>query len=183
MSLPESFTISTYSLEGEQIQTTTVDTGQLEESMVAHFQTKFTRLSGDLELPFEEKLPGDVDFIDYRIGSDLNGAYVLYYFHDEVVFATLLLSGTDDTQETELMQVFKFLLLDSQDAEEPTEEEIEAVLASDQFDFPKVESRPAAFQVRLSPLKEDDEACDHIRRVDQHLAVAFFERTANTSTE
>ena len=69
-----------------------------------HFEKKLAHLSGDLELPFEDRLPGDSDFIEYRIGSDLNGAYVLYYFHDEVIFSSLLLSGTDELAETELMQ-------------------------------------------------------------------------------
>lgn len=153
---------------------TTVETSSLAEADTAYFQNKFRHLSGDLELPLEDKLPGKYEFIEYRIGSDLSGAFVLYYFHDEVVFASLLLSGSDNVAETELMQVFKFLLLDSDDDEEPTEEEIERVLSSDEFDFDAIQDRPVVLQIELS---DDDDATDqvkHIAEMDLSLATAFF---------
>ena len=48
------------------------------------------------------------------------------------------------------MQVFKFLLLDTDDLDEPTEEEIDAVLSSEEFDFSQTEIRPAVFEVQLT---------------------------------
>ena len=170
--------IATYSIVGESLGQETLETSQLESAHVKHFVNKFRHLSGDLELPLEDCLPGDREFLEYRIGSDLNGAYVLFYFHDEVVFASLLLSGTDETTETELMQVFKFLLLDTQDSEEPTEEEIDAVLSADAFKFEEVEARPAVFEVNLVDdldNAENQEALKHLTWMNRHLAKAFFD--------
>ncbi len=160
---------------GESLGQEEFSTSQVDSKSLDYFRKKFHHLSGDLELPLEDSLPGDIEHLDYRVGSDLNGAYVLYYFHDEVVFASLLLSGTDDTTETELMQVFKFLLLDTQDAEEPTEEEIEEVLASDAFEFEQLESRPAVFEVDLADGLDEPQTMKHVQDSNRILAQAFFE--------
>ena len=171
---PESFIVTIYSPEGETLRNEQVMATSLEASHLDYFAKKFRHLSGDLELPLEDQLPGGVDFLDYRVGSDGNGAYVLYYFHDEVIFASLLLSGTDDPIETELMQVFKFLLLDTNDEDEPTEEEIEEVLSSDAFDFPAIEQRPAVFEVQLSDPDDESLPIDHVISLNRHLGAAFF---------
>lgn len=172
---PKPFTVATYSSGGSLQREETVSDETLKPEHLDYFREKFLHLSGDLELPFEDALPGEFDFIDYRIGSDLNGAYVLYYFHDEVIFASLLLSGTDDETETELMQVFKFLLLDTDDQDEPTEEEIEEVLNSSEFDFPAIENRPAVFEVQLSGRADEEKTCAHASFMNRHLSQAFFE--------
>lgn len=172
MTSQESFIVTTYSAEGERLRNEQVIAANLDSEHLDYFAKKFCHLSGDLELPLEDQLPGGVDFLDYRIGSDLNGAYVLYYFHDEVIFASLLLSGTDEPIETELMQVFKFLLLDTNDEDEPSEEEIEEVLSSEAFDFPEVENRPAVFEVQLA--HEDALPMDHVISLNRHLGAAFF---------
>jgi hypothetical protein len=168
------FTVADYDNDGAVIEVTEVAIDQLDEMQVEWFEKKLARLSGDLELPLEGQLPGDIPHIDFRIGSDFNGAYVLYYLHDEVVFASLYLRGEDDLTETELTQVFKFLLLDSGDADEPSEDEIESVLASAAFDFPAVENRPVVYAVHFSNDPEEETECQHIKRMDQHLAAAFF---------
>lgn len=168
------FTVADYDNEGTVIEINEVTINQLDEPQVEWFEKKLARLSGDLELPLEGQLPGDIPHIDFRIGSDLNGAYVLYYLHDEVVFASLYLRGEDELTETELTQVFKFLLLDSGNADEPSEDEIESVLASTAFDFPAVESRPVAYTVQFSNDPKEEAECQHIKRMDQHLAAAFF---------
>jgi hypothetical protein len=172
--VPESFVLASYSAAGEFLNRCQINNGDLQPEHVAYFQQKFRHLSGDLELPLEDKLPGEFDFIEYRIGSDLSGAFVLYYLHDEVIFASLLLSGTDELPETELMQVFKFLLLDTGDAEEPTEDEIESVLSADEFDFESIADRPVVFQVELATDAEEAEKLAYVKKMDQQLSAAFF---------
>ena len=175
MTSADSITVASYCADGQFQKSETVDVRDLTSEHVRYFREKLSRLSGDLELPFEDRLPGESRFIDYRIGSDLNGAYVLYYFHDEVIFASLLLSGTDEMIETELMQVFKFLLLDTNEQDDPTEEEIEAVLNSDKYDFPSIIARPAVFEVPLSDREDEIEAADYVLMMNRHLSAAFFE--------
>ena len=173
-SAPDQFTVADYDNHGSVTRVTQISVEQLDAPLFDWFARKLARLSGELELPLEAQLPGDFPHIDFRIGSDLNGAYVLYYFHDEVVFASLYLRGTDDLSETELTQVFKFLLLDSADTEEPTEDEIENILAAAEFDFAAIESRPVAYNVQFSTEPNEAKECQHIKRMDQHLAAAFF---------
>ena len=170
----DSFTLATYSYQGELLTTTSVALEELAEETVDHFSAKLANLSGDLELPFESSFPGDHPFIEYRIGSDLFGAYVLYYFHDEVVFSSLMLSGCNEESETELMQVFKFLHLETSENENPTEEEIEAVLASSEFDFESVDQRPVVFEVPISVRPDESEQLESIINMNRHLAAAFF---------
>lgn len=181
------FPVAVYSAQGDRLQTEKVITADLDSNYIDYFDNKFRHLSGDLELPLEDQLPGGFDYLEYRIGSDRNGAYVLYYFHDEVIFASLMLSGTESVVETELMQVFRFLLLDTQDDDEPTEEEIEQVLASEAFDFESLESRPAIFEVQLSDPAPADETIpvNHVIRLNRHLGAAFFaiDRTESTPPE
>lgn len=173
MTSPESFTAALYSDDGVFQSSTQIQVADLETENVQYFQNKFRHLSGDLELPLEDKLPGEFDFIEYRVGSDLSGAFVMYYLHDEVIFASLLLSGLDEAAETELMQVFKFLLLDTGEEDEPTEEEIEEVLSSNEFEFGSITERPAVFQIELSN-EEEAQQVAHIAKMDRHLAAAFF---------
>lgn len=172
--IPESFVLASYSAAGELLNSNRINDVDLDSQNVHYFQEKFRHLSGDLELPLEDKLPGEFEFIEYRIGSDLNGAFVLYYLHDEVIFASLLLSGTDELAETELMQVFKFLLLDAGDEDEPTEEEIESVLTAEEFDFESITDRPVVFQVELATDANEAQKLAHVQKMDQHLSAAFF---------
>lgn len=174
LTIPEFFTVASYSADGAFQNSTRINTTDLNSQDVQYFQKRFRHLSGDLELPLEDKLPGEFDFIEYRIGSDLSGAFVLYYLHDEVIFASLLLSGTNEIAETELMQVFKFLLLDSGDEEEPTEEEIESVLSSEAFDFDLIADRPVVFQIELSSDENEAQQLAHVAKMDRNLSAAFF---------
>ena len=169
------FTLATYTYQGEKVATTSVSVDELDSQTVNYFEKELANLSGDLELPFESGFPGDHPFTEYRIGSDLFGAYVLFYFHDEVVFSSLMLSGTDQESETELMQVFKFLHLEtSENEEDPTEEEIEAVLASSQFDFESLDQRPIVFEVPIADQPDEMEQLEIIANMNRHLAAAFF---------
>ena len=168
------FTVASYTGDGIYQNSCQINSGDLDSAHVDYFRKACQGLSGDLELPYEDKLPGEFEYMEYRIGSDLNGAYVLFYFHDEVIFATLLLSGTDEEVETELMQVFKYLLLDTTDEDEPTEEEIEKVLASSNFDFAALSDRPIAFEVMLSAEPDEEAERSHVVRMGHNLAAAFF---------
>jgi len=170
----DSYQLATYSYQGELLETDSVSISGLASETVDHFKTELANLSGDLELPFESSFPGDHPYTEYRIGSDLFGAYVLYYFHDEVIFSSLMLSGTDEETETELMQVFKFLHLETNENEDPTEEEIEAVLASSEFDFESLQQRPAVFEVPISNRPDEMEQLETIAKMNRHLAAAFF---------
>lgn len=174
LTYPKQFTVAVYSSEGDSIGMETIETDDLDMTHLDYFEKKFKHLSGDLELPLEDRMPGSVEYLDYRIGSDRNGAYVLYYFHDEVIFASLMLSGTDAPVETELMQVFKFLLLDSDDQDEPTEEDIEEILSSPAFDFPAVEQRPAVFEVQLADPDDASLPIEHVVNVNRTMGAAFF---------
>ena len=169
-----SFDVTEFSEAGETLGTKSVDLTNLAGPHLDYFVNKFRHLSGDLELPLEDRLPGDNEALEYRIGSDLNGAYVLYYFHNEVIFASLILSGTDHETETELMQVFKFLLLDTDDLDEPTEEEIDAVLSSEEFNFSQTETRPAVFEVQLTGPEDSETPLEHVRQMNRALSAAFF---------
>ncbi len=168
----KNFTVAKFDSQGELLESGLC---QVEPNpTTVFFEQKLARLSGDFELPMEGKLPGEFDFIDFRIGSDLSGAYVLYYLHDEVVFASLFLRGKDEVSETELTQVFKFLLLDTNDSEEPTEEEIEEILNATSFNFDAIEDRPIAFTLRFSDEPDEVDACNHIEKMNICMAAAYL---------
>lgn len=158
---------------GKPLGTSKLTLQQLDSDTLQYFQKQTRRLSGDLELPLEDHLPGDFGFLEYRIGSDLNGAYTLYYYHDEVILASLFLRGRDSEAETELMQVFKYLLLDDQDEDDPTEEQLDSILSSTRFDFEKTTERPVAFAVAFQREGVEPEVYRHVAAMNQHLAFAF----------
>jgi len=166
-----------YIENGELDSTSSVDTGDLDQALVDHFTGDLKSLSGDLELPMERPVP-DIKHVEYRIGSDLKGgAFVLYYFHDELILASLLLKGVNDEPETDLLQVFKFLLLEPEGIDEeegPTDEQIDEILAIDAFDFESVSDRPALLSVVYELEPDADNAIEHVERMNNHLATAFF---------
>lgn len=173
-SVPPSFAVANFNDEGELLTTHSVNTAELDPETLAWFEKKTSRLSGDLELPLESRLPGEFSQIEFRIGSDRHAAYVLFYLDDEVVYASLYLRGRDEINEKELTQVFKFLLLDTSDDDDPTEEEIEEILSSPDFDFDAIADRPIAHSVQFSDPEEGTEALNHIQNMDRHLAAAFL---------
>jgi hypothetical protein len=72
------------------------------------------------------------------------------------------------------MQVFKFLLLDTDDLDEPTEEEIDAVLSSEEFNFSQFESRPVVFEVQLTDPEDGETPLEHVKHMNRTLSGAFF---------
>ena len=90
------------------------------------------------------------------------------------MFASLVLSGNDDEAEFELTQVFRYLLLDDSDEEDPSEEEVEATLNRDEFLFDDFEQRPIVFQIRLTDEPEFDDLSQKIADIDQSVSAAFL---------
>lgn len=166
-----------YLENGELDSTASIDTQDLDQTIVGHFTGDLKSLSGDLELPMERPVP-DVAHLEYRIGSDLKGgAFVLYYFHDELMMASLMLQGVNDGPEMDLLQVFKYLLLEPEGIDEeegPTDEEIDEVLAMDAFQFESVSERPALLSVVYELEPDAHEETKHVENMNAHLAAAFF---------
>ena len=102
---------------------------------------------------------------------------MLYYFHDELILASLLLKGVNEEPEMDLLQVFKYLLLEPEGIDEedgPTDEEIDEILALAAFDFESVTDRPAVLSVVYELEPDADEATEHVEKMNAHLATAFF---------
>lgn len=172
-----------YLENGELDVTRSVDSSALDSSTIEHFAAELKLLTGDLELPFESRFPGPVDHCEYRIGSDLRGgAYCMCYFHDELIRASLMLQGVNEGPETDLLQVFKYLLLEPDDIDEeegPTEEEIDSILSQEFFAFEKVEERPALYSVCYELEPDSPEADAHVESMMHHLAAAYFAMPAH----
>jgi hypothetical protein len=170
------FTVADFTPEGNPESVESFDTSILNEEHVAFFAKHLQHLSDDLELPLEGKLPVQSDFIEYRIGSESkNAAFVLYYHHDENVHISLFLRGENEEDEYELMQIIRCLLLNPNYEEDLGEEEIDSILDDARFDFEQVETRPALFTVTFWTAEEKD-VIQHIREMDRHLALAYFNR-------
>jgi hypothetical protein len=174
VTLSDSISLVRFDMSGDLIETTEYKTAELNPEHIDFFEKKFKHLSGDLELPLESRLPGNPEFMEFRIGSDIHGAFVLYYFHDEVIFTSVILSGTNEECETEMLQVFKFLLLDFDESEDPSEEEINSVLSSDRFQFESVETRPVVIEIQGSDHADEAEQCALAATMNRHLAAAFL---------
>lgn len=147
------------------------DSGYLHE-----LQLKLSRLSDDLELPLEAKAPGEHPFLEFRIGSNGQGAFAMYYLHDEILLASLFLTGTDDQADSALISVFRFLMLDEEDLENPSEQEISEILSSSAFDCRALASRPAVISVLISEQQPPSPEFSHAQVINLHLAATFFAR-------
>lgn len=174
------FQLHEYNSSGQLIGQRDIRTSDLDSETLNFFQRKLARLSHDLELPLESVLPGELPFLEFRIGSDGSAAYVLYYFHDEVLMASLILPGGDEQAEEELIDVFRFLLLDAEDSDEPTEEEIEQVLGSELFDFRNIQ-RPAVINISFASDPSDSPELDYVSKMNLHLAKAFCDKIERRS--
>ena len=175
----ESFTYAKWIESGELEETVETRIADLDDELLNHFRKAMKNLSGDLELPYEAPLPGEVSHCDYRIGSDLQGgAYVMFYLHDAIAVTSVMLQGVDDHHETQLLQTIKCLLLEPDDvdeAEDLTDEELDELLASEAFDFESVEQRPAVLSVLYDLEPAEPQAMAFIEKMNLHLAAAFME--------
>lgn len=177
--LIESFTYAKWIDNGELEETVETPIAGLGDDLIDHFRTALKNLSGDLELPYEASLPGEIPDCEYRIGSQLRGgAYVMFYFHDVAVMTSVFLQGADEHHETQLLETIKCLLLepdDADDAEDLTDEELDELLALDAFRFESVEQRPAVFSVVHDFEPAEPQVLALIERMNLHMAAAFME--------
>jgi hypothetical protein len=175
----ESFTYAKWIENGELEETVETKVAELDDALIGHFRKALKNLSGDLELPYEAGLPGEISHCEYRIGSDLKGgAYVMFYFHDAIATTTVMLQGTNEHHEKQLLETIKCLLLEPDDideAEDMTDEELDELLASEAFDFASIERRPAVFSVLYDLEPAEPEAMAFIEKMNLHMAAAFME--------
>ncbi len=171
--------VASYSSDGQLQGHSETQVDDSAVALVEHFIEKFTRLPGDLDLPLEEKIPGMNESAVLRICSESSAAYVIYYFNDAPLLASLLVAGQDEEAEFEIMSTLKFLLLQGDGDEELEEETIDAVLAAAEFDFEAIEDRPITYQIVLD---DDPEVADQVRAfrpIDHAVAAAFISRSTS----
>lgn len=163
-----------YSAAGDCIGSEEIDLVAIDAELTADLTKRLSNLSGDLDLPLEENVCSDPPVV-VRICSEFNAAYTVYYCDEVAAFASLILTGKDEEAELELMQAFKYLLLDdADDDEDPTEEAVEEILNSPDFQFDEHTARPIVYQIRLSDEPEDDDLSQRIADLDQSVAAAFL---------
>jgi len=175
----ESFTYATWIESGDHENTVETKVAELDAELVDHFRNALKNLSGDIELPYEASLPGEISSCEYRIGSNLKGgAYVMFYFHDLIAVTSVMLQGIDEHHETQLAQTIKCLLLEPDDVEDDddlTDEELDELLASEAFDFDSIQQRPAVFSILYDLEPAEPEAMAFINKMNLHMAAAFME--------
>ena len=77
----ESFTYATWLESGDLEDTVEIEVAAMDVDLLDHFRKAMKNLSGDLELPYEAVLTGELSHCEYRIGSELKGgAYVMFTF-------------------------------------------------------------------------------------------------------
>lgn len=175
----ESFTYATWLETGDLEDTVEIKTVDLDPALVDHFRGVMKNLSGDIELPYEAGLPGDVSHCEFRMGSDLRGgAYVMFYFHDAIAMTSVMLQGKDEYHETQLAQTIKCLLLEPDDVDEEddlTDEELDEILQSETFDFDSIPQRPVVFSILYDFEPPAPKAIEFIAKMNLHMAAAFME--------
>lgn len=174
-----------YLENGELDSQQSFETDGLDAIAVDRFSNDLKSLSGDFELPLERTVP-NFEHGAYRIVSDLNsGALVLYYFHDELILASLILARNADQADIELMQIFRYLLLEPEDAaptaapsteleDDPTDDQIDAVLELEGFNFESVSDRPVVFSVVYELEPHAPEVTQQLEDRNEQVAAAFF---------
>ena len=163
-----------YSAEGRCVGSESIHIRSCDTDKVQQLKSVLGRLSGDLDLPLETQVASAPPIV-LRICSTFHAAYSIYYVESSAKFASLILTGTDEESEFELMQVFKFLLLDESGDEDPSDDEILRLLSQDQFDFEQLIQRPIVFQIRLSDEPDTDDLSQELADLDQCVAAAFLE--------
>ena len=168
--------VAKYSADGELENQNVVEITAETVKLADHFKDKFKRLSGDLDLPLEEKIPGAGESMVLRICSEGTAAYVIYYYADEPILASLLLAGEKEEVEFEIMATLRFLLLQGDEDEEPDDAAIDAILAAAEFDFEAVEDRPITYQIVLDDDPEVAAEVQSCMGFDLAVAAAFIEQ-------
>lgn len=133
--------------------------------------SRLKHLSGDLDLPLEAYLPVQQEEIAFRISSDHQNSFAFYYLGSEIIGLSLTLTGGDPVPEAEMIDSIRLLLIDQEDREELDDEEIESILAAEDFEFQKFEQRPIHFFVPLT--SEIEETLEELIQGSLHLAVVL----------
>lgn len=164
--------------DGVVLESHDVDVNSVPVAAVEAVGQKIARLSGSLELPLEFAIEGQPDAI-VRVCSDFKTMYSVYYFDEVACLTSLTLPGVDPESESELIQVFRALLLSDSDNDEITDEEWETIEAEGLFDFNAIEERPVTLQTFLMEPEEGAEEeqilFDQFREIDRALTIAFLD--------
>lgn len=169
--------VAKYSAAGDLETQNQVEITNEMGSLVSHFKDKFKRLSGDLDLPLEEKIPGSEESMVLRICSEGTAAYVIYYYLDNPIAASLVLAGKNEEVEFEIMATLRFLLMVGDEDEEPDEAAIDAIMAAAEFDFEAIDDRPITYQVVLDDDPDVATQVQSVMNFDLAVATAFIQRT------
>ena len=185
----EKLSCTRFSPDGHKLDQQIAATDQLDSKFIGELREQFSRLSGDLDLPLEVplRLPEPqaellgIDEIRFQVNSNAEGAFVLYLADDECIFCSLYLAGGTTDSENEFADVFRYFLLDEDETEDASDDNIDRILASKLFDFGSVKERPAVCWVDLS---HSDEATpelksfveDYLVEQDLCIATAFLTR-------
>ncbi len=169
-------TLVTFEGTGQATETKQIPlTGsQFSQALLDSLETRLKHLSGDLDLPLEGHLPGPRGEIAFRISSDFQNSFAFYYLEDEIIGLTLTLTGGESMPESEMIDSIRLLLLDHEDREDPDDDQIEGILASDDFDFQTFEQRPIHFFVRLAA--DAQETLDDLTHASLHLAKVLCQK-------
>ena len=143
------WTICRYDDEGNLLATEQGSSAGIDSGTLQWHADRLQRMSGTLQLPLKVALEGVEAELSYEIYNESTAAYVLYYSGEEAVAATLIISGRENEGEAAVLSLFRYLLLEEEMEVEATDERINELLASEQFDFEAEESRPAAYSVLL----------------------------------
>ncbi|MEL7499258.1 MAG: hypothetical protein AAFN77_16750 [Planctomycetota bacterium] len=165
------FQIATYTIAGELRRTNQIELNREADGVNAELSNQLSQLSFDIDLPLELIFEGDPKVV-LRICATESAAYAIYYVADRACFASLILTGNDDELDFELMQTFRYLLLDESDDDDPSEESIMELLNQEAFEFFQIEERPVVHRIWLS--EESADVILRLERTDQQVAVAYM---------
>lgn len=141
---------------------------QFSEPLLQSLEDRLKHLSGDLDLPLECHLPGPKGEVAFRISSDFQNSFAFYYWDSEIIGLTLTLTGGEPIPEAEMIDSIRLLLLDQEDREDPDDDQIEDILAREEFEFQKFEQRPIHFFVSFA--SDAEETLDDLIHSTLHLA-------------
>lgn len=169
-------TLVTFERTGQATETKQIpfSGSQFSQPLLHSLENRLKHLSGDLDLPLEGHLPGPRGEIAFRISSDFQNSFAFYYLEDEIIGLTLTLTGGEPTPEAEMIDSIRLLLLDHDDREDPDDDQIESILASDDFEFQIFEQRPVHFFVRLA--SDAQETLDDLTQASVHLAKVLCQK-------
>ena len=147
---------------------------QFSQALLESLQDRLKHLSGDLDLPLEGYLPGPKGEVAFRISSDFQSSFAFYYLESEIIGLTLTLTGGDPIPEAEMIDSIRLLLLDQDDREDLEDDQIESILASEEFEFHSFEQRPIHFFVELASIEKEPR--NELIRGSLHLAKVLCQK-------